>query len=102
MSDKSENSMAANLVAARGNRCTAAIMGFLEANVYDYIPADLKPLLRQVVLDQINGFKDLTIDIVKSDTAVLNQFWVEKIDKIHEDLRNELRAFRKENGASVR
>jgi hypothetical protein len=87
---EANNSMAANLVATRGNRTTAAILGFMEDEVYTQvpqIPTSLQRQIRQVVLDQINAFKDLAIDIVKSDTALMNQVWVSKLDEIHQDLK---------------
>lgn len=85
------NSMAANLVATRGNRCTAVILGYLEENVYRDVPqisTSMQKQIRQVVLDQVNTFKDLAIDIVKSDTALMNQVWVEKLDQIHAEIRD--------------
>ncbi len=88
---EANNSMAANLVATRGNRCTAAILGYLEDEVYSRVPeidTAIQRQIRQVVLDQINAFKDLAIDIVKSDTALMNQVWVEKIDELREEVRS--------------
>ena len=81
--------MASNLVATRGNRCSAAILGWIEENIYTEYEIDpsMQRKLRQQVLDQINMFKDLSIDIVKSDTAVLNEVYVQKLDEIHEELR---------------
>lgn len=84
-----QNSMASNLVATRGNRCSAAVLGWIEENIYtkyEIDPSDQRKL-RQQVLDQINMFKDLSIDIVKSDSAVLNEVYVQKLDDIHEELR---------------
>jgi hypothetical protein len=89
------NSMAANLVATRGNRCTASILGYLEDNIYRDVPqitTQMQKAIRQVILDQVNTFKDLAIDIVKSDTAMMNQVWVEKLDEIHHELREMRRA----------
>lgn len=83
-----QNTMAANLIATRGNRATAVILSWLEENAYEYLPEEVQRETRQMILDQINVFKDLAIDIVKSDTAYINQIWVEKLDAIHEDLRN--------------
>lgn len=85
-----DNSLAANLVATRGNRCTAAILTYLEDNIYSRYPeittADQRQI-RSVIMDNINMFKDLAIDIVKSDTALINQVWVEKLDEIHAELK---------------
>lgn len=81
------NTMAANLIATRGNRATAVILSWLEEHVYDYLPEEVQRETRQMVLDQVNIFKDLAIDVVKSDTAYMNQVWLEKLDQIHEAIR---------------
>lgn len=85
-----KNSMAANLVATRGNRCSAAILGWLEENVYPHYDIDtqMQRRIRTQILDQINAFKDLAIDIVKSENAVMNEVWIEKLDEMHEELRS--------------
>jgi len=84
-----KNSMAANLVATRGNRCSASILGWIEENLYKEYDIDpkMQRRLRQQVLDQVNSFKDLSMDIVKSETAVMNEVWVEKLNEIHEEIR---------------
>lgn len=90
MSEKNDNSLAANLVATRGNRCTAAILTYLEDEVYRRHPeisTQTQKQIRSVVMENINGFKDLAIDIVKSDTAMINQVWVQKLDEIHSEIR---------------
>ncbi len=91
---RKESSMAANLVATRGNRCSASILGYLERNVYEAHPditTHEQKAIRQMVLDTINSFKDLAIDIVKSDVAVLNDEWVRKIDEIHTAIKQGMR-----------
>jgi len=87
---RSNNSMAANLVATRGNRTSAAILGWFEENLYTEVPqvsTEMQKRVRQMILDNVNSFKDLAIDIVKSESAVINQEWVEKLDAIHDELR---------------
>ena len=81
--------MASNLVATRGNRCSAAILGWIEENLYKEFEIDnaMQRRLRQQVLDQVNMFKDLSMDIVKSETAVINEVYVQKLDEIHEEIR---------------
>lgn len=81
------NTMATNLIANRGNRATAMILSWLEANVYDQLDDSTQRETRQMILDQVNAFKDLAIDIVKSDTAYMNEVWLEKIDEIHQEIR---------------
>lgn len=82
------NTMAANLIAARGNRCTAAILGWMENHVKDDLTDAQWRAMRQQVMEQINGFKDLAIDVVKSDTAYVNELWMEKLESLHDDLRS--------------
>lgn len=87
---KKENSLAANLVAARGNRCSATILGWLETNLYESHPdisTHTQKQIRQVVLDNVNLFKDIAMDIVKSETAILNDEYAIKIDEIHQGIR---------------
>ncbi len=81
------NSPTANLIAARGNRCSASILGWMEKNIYGSLSDDQRRMVRQVVLDNVNAFKDLAIDVVKSDAAYVNQVWVEKLDRIHDEVK---------------
>lgn len=84
------NSMATNLVAARGNRTTATILSTIETEIYEdiHVPDTVKRKVRQIILDQMNGYKDLVIDIVKSETSILNEHWVTRIDEIHEAIQS--------------
>lgn len=82
--------MASNLVANRGNRCTATILSYLETNVYEQynIPKSVQRNIRQAVMDSINGYKDLVIDIVKSDNAVMNDLYLDAIVQIKDEISN--------------
>lgn len=81
------NSMAAQLIANRGNRTLASLLGWLELHVKDQLSEGVWDDTRSMVLSSVNEFKDLAIDIVKSDTAMMNQHWVEKLEQLHDDLR---------------
>ncbi len=81
------NTMAANLIATRGNRLNAVLLGWLEEHVYELLPEELQKETRRMILDEVNAFKDLAMDIIKSDTAYYNEIWVEKLDQIHEAVR---------------
>ena len=85
---KQHNTMAANLIATRGNRTTAVMLSWLEDNVYEHLDDELQHRTRQMVLDNINVYKDLAIDIVKSDTAYVNELWLEKMDELHEAIKD--------------
>lgn len=89
------NGLATNLVANRGNRCTATILGFLEENLYEQydVPPKVQQQIRRIVLDSINSYKDLAIDVVKSGDSMINDFWLEELQKIHtsvDELRRDL------------
>jgi hypothetical protein len=81
--------MAVNLVATRGNRATATILGAVETEIYNSfeIPEAVRKKLRQIILDQMNGYKDLVIDIVKSETAVINEHYLQQISEIHQGIQ---------------
>lgn len=86
-----QNSTVAQLVATRGNRCTAAILGYLEDYVYTEVPeitTGIQKQIRQVVLDQVNGFKDIAIDVVKSDASLINEMWVQELGKVRDELKH--------------
>lgn len=80
----------ARLIALRGNRTTAVLLTWLEDNVYGYLPEETQNETRRVILDSINGFKDLAIDIVKADTSYINEIWAEKLDEIHQAIKERL------------
>lgn len=82
------NTGVARLIAIRGNRTTAVVLSWLEENVYGYLPEDVQKDTRRLILDQINGFKDLAIDVVKADTSMINEHWVEKLDEIYTAIRS--------------
>ena len=87
---KKENSMAVNLVSQRGNRCSASILGWLENNLYTAYPeisTQDQKAVRQLILDNVNFFKDLAMDIVKAETSILNDEYAKKIDEIHQAIR---------------
>jgi sugar-specific transcriptional regulator TrmB len=83
-----ENTMAVNLIKQRGNRATASLLTYMENNVQEYIPDEVWNRTRREVLDAINGFKDLAIDVVKSDTAILNEEYLQALTDIKSELRN--------------
>ena len=80
------NNFSANLVAARGNRCSASLLSWLEDHVYEHLPDDLQSDLRTEVLDHVNDLKNLAIDIVKSDMSYMNEYYVEGLAQIHNEL----------------
>jgi hypothetical protein len=84
---RDDNNGVAKLIAIRGNRTTASVLSWLEDNIYKHLTEEEQKNTRRMILDHINGFKDLAIDIVKADTSYINEIWAEKLDEIHQELR---------------
>lgn len=86
MKKEDQNSFARNLVSTRAKRASATVLGYLEDNVYEYVPAAQQTQIRKVILDNINGLSDLAMDIVRAETGEINEFWIEELRKIHTSL----------------
>ena len=75
------------LLAKRRDRSIAIILGFKERECDTYLPPTIRQELRKVVLDQINDFYELALDLMASseDTSIVfNQIFLDKIDEIYE------------------
>jgi len=84
---KNNNDFAKNLVANRARRCSATILTWMENNIYEYLPNEKQQAVRSTVLQNVNDLSDIAIDIVKSDTGQINEFWVEELAEIKDMLR---------------
>lgn len=82
------NDTVKNLVAARGRRTSATILGWMEKHVYEYLPSELQSEVRRTILDNVNDLSDLAIDIVKSDADQINEYWISELDKIHRSIKS--------------
>lgn len=79
-----QNDFAKNLVANRSRRTVATILTWLENNVYEYLPEDVQVSTRSIVLSNVNDLSDLAMDIVKSDTGQINEYWVTELKDLKE------------------
>lgn len=81
-------SLAANLIANRGNRCTATILSFFEEEIYPKsdLSTDQIRRIRRAIMASVNDFKDLAIDVVKSDVAIVNDLWVQQLTAMEQKL----------------
>ena len=76
-----------DVIARRRDRAIAVLLGIKEREVDQYLPAEVRALLRKAILDQLNDFHSLVVDVMRSlDTGevVLNDLYLEKIDQVHE------------------
>lgn len=75
------------LLRKRKDRTVAVILHVKERDADKHLPRDVQQKLRKVVMDQVNEFYDLVVDIAGSlDTGevLLNDEYLEKIDRIHQ------------------
>ena len=87
--NNNQNDFAKNLVANRARRCSATILTWLENNVYEDIPREKHESVRRTILSNVNDLSDIAIDIVKSDTGQINEFWISELAEIKDLLRYE-------------
>lgn len=74
------------LLGKRRDRSIAILLGYKEREVDTYLPPQVRSDLRKNVLDQINDFYDLALDVLNSldsDAVVLNEEYLKRIDEIH-------------------
>jgi len=77
------------ILAKRRDRTIAILLNFKESECDKYLPREIQVALRKQILDQVNDFYDLAIDLLRSldtGTIVLNQEYLDKVDKMHEML----------------
>lgn len=82
------NTFAKNLLGTRGRRCVATILTYLEENVWEHVPPDKQQQARSAILATLGEYQDLAMDIVTSDTGTINQFWVEELENLHQEIRS--------------
>lgn len=75
------------LIERRRDRAIGAILGVKEREVDEFLPDAVRRRLRKVVLDQLNDYTALVLDVMgplQDDTdIVLNDMWLDKIEQIH-------------------
>jgi hypothetical protein len=81
------NSYARNLLRTRGRRCVATILSYLEDNAWEHVPKEKQRHIRSHILSTVGEFQDLATDMVVADTGTINDFWVEELRKIHDEIR---------------
>lgn len=77
-----------DIVARRRDRAIAVLLGIKEREVDQYLPPEVKARLRKAILDQLNDFHGLVVDVLRSltsdETVVLNELYMQKIDELHD------------------
>lgn len=78
-----------DLLAKRRDRAIAIILGVKERDCDSHLPPEARSKLRKVILDQINEFYEMAMDITRSlDTGdvTFNELYLEKLDALHSDV----------------
>lgn len=75
------------LVAALGrrrNKAISIILRFKEEEIDPFIDDDTSNRFRTLVLDQLNDFCEVCVDLIGAADGVVNELWVEKLMEIHD------------------
>lgn len=74
------------LLGRRRNRAIAIILTTKEQECDKHLPDDASFRLRKSVLDQLNEFHDLCIDLIDSlsTSAVMNDIWLARLEEIYD------------------
>ncbi len=70
----------------RKQRCIATILGVKERELDKSLSAETQAKLRKVILDEINDFHDIALDLLNSvdgGNVVVNQLWLDKLDELY-------------------
>lgn len=73
-----------DVLARRRDRALAIILGVKERECDRHLPREAQGKLRKVILDQINEFYDLCLDVMRSldnGEFILNEVYVEKLEE---------------------
>lgn len=75
------------LLTKRKNRAIAIILSTKEELCDEFLPESSSLALRKVVLDQLNEFYDMCLDVVGQDTGdelSVNEIWLERLEQIYD------------------
>jgi hypothetical protein len=90
------------LLAKRRDRAIAIILGVKERECDMRLSHEQSNKLRKVVLDQLNEFYDIVVDVMKSfdsDDIVMNDMYLNKLDQVHEGVKAIHRSLGKSNAS---
>lgn len=79
-----------DIVARRKDRAIAVLLGIKEREVDKYLPPEVSQRLRKAILDQLNDYTTLILDVLRSlnsdSTVVLNELYLDKLEEVHRDV----------------
>ncbi len=82
---------ARDLLSTRGRRAIATLLTYMEENVWPELPDEVQPQVqaaaRSKILAVLGDYQDLAMDLIASEDATINEFWVDELAKIHDEIR---------------
>lgn len=81
------NEQVKSLLSKRKDRSIAILLGYKERECDTYLPVAVRAELRKKILDQMNDFYELALDLMGSmdDSHIqMNQLFLDKLDSIYE------------------
>lgn len=77
--------MLVDLMGRRRDRAIAIILGVKERECDEHLPDFASQKLRKAVLDQVNEFHELCLDLLRSvdtGTSIINEAYLAKLDEV--------------------
>jgi hypothetical protein len=79
---------ARDLLATRGRRTIATLLTYMEENVWPELPDEVRmhvqAAARSKILSVLGDYQDLAMDLIASEDATINEFWVEELARLHD------------------
>ena len=81
---------ARDLLATRGRRTIATLLTYMEEHVWPELPDEVRPQVqaaaRSKILAVLGDYQDLAMDLIASEDATINEFWVEELARLHDKI----------------
>lgn len=71
----------------RRDRAVGSILGYAEREIFQDLTPAQRAGLRATVLDALNGYHDSVLDLVKAEDGVRNDYVVEVLERVEQELR---------------
>lgn len=81
---------AKDLLRTRGRRAVATMLTYMEEHVWPEIPKEqrdeIQAQARAKILAIMGDYQDLAMDMVSSETGAINEYWVDELAKLHDEI----------------
>ncbi len=81
---------ARDLLSTRGRRAIATLLTYMEENVWPELPDEVRDRVqaaaRGKILAVLGDYQDLAMDLIASEDATINEFWVDELARLHDKI----------------